>query len=200
MADNRSQKQRAGRARHFTPRLDLTHTQGQGHIKTPSRSIILAARALAQELNIRIPREVVQKVSGVFFLDQAKILQQKQPRTRHNWPDASPDPRGRKRGLTRSNTRAIYDFVTDPLVSQSDRGAPWPNIAEAAGVQLPITEHFNPPGRREISEKAIRTACFWDEGIGNYLMEEEKELTNDQAQNRQLWIKEELPKKLRSRD
>ena len=116
MGANLSRKKRASRARHFTPPPDLTHNKNQGQIKTLSRSTILTAKVLAQELNITILRQVIQKISGVSFTDQLRILQQKQPRTRHNWPKTGPDPRGRKRALTRSNTRAVYDYVTDPLV------------------------------------------------------------------------------------
>jgi hypothetical protein len=70
-------------------------------------------------------------------------------------PDSGPDTRGRKRALTRNNTRAIYSYLIDESVSQEDRGAPWQDIIELAGVKLGETAHFKPIGSRVVNSRLI---------------------------------------------
>jgi hypothetical protein len=50
-------------ARHFTPPIELSLSEG--HAKTPQRSAVIAAKAYAQELGIPIPQSLVFKVTGV---------------------------------------------------------------------------------------------------------------------------------------
>jgi hypothetical protein len=57
-----------------------------------------------------------------------------------------------------------------------DRGKPWQDIAEDAGVILPKTTRFKPPGLCTIEPQSIRRACKSDEGIINTVCDEEKEL------------------------
>jgi len=73
---------RKSRARHFTPPLELTCSNGQ--IKTPQRSAILTAKLLAQELNIQIPQPLLYDLVGVPPRNQSRILATKQVRTLHN--------------------------------------------------------------------------------------------------------------------
>jgi hypothetical protein len=61
-------------------------------------------------------------------------------------PDSGPDPRGAKRAITRLETAAIAAYVDGESVPLNDRGAPWLNLAEASGVQLPETYHHKPLG------------------------------------------------------
>ena len=173
---------RKSRARHFTPPLELTCSNGQ--IKTPQRSAILTAKLLAQELNIQIPQPLLYDLVGVPPRNQSRILATKQVRTLHNQVDKGPDPRGRKRLITRSETAVIANYLDDDLVPLDDKGKPWTDIAEAAGVDLPQTYHFKTPGYRIIDPKAIQRACRDDEGIINSVCEEEKELTKAQATSR----------------
>ena len=124
-------------ARHYTPPPELSLAEGQA--KTPQRAAIIAAKAFAQELGIPIPKSIVRKVTGVSERCQTRILASHQVRTRHNWTDSGPDPRGGTRSITRSETAAIAAYVDDESVSLDDRGAPWPDLAEASGIILPST-------------------------------------------------------------
>jgi hypothetical protein len=124
---------------------------------------------------------------------QTRILASKQPRTLHNQPDLGPDPRGRKRGLNRSDTAAISNYLDDPKVPLDDKGKPWLDIAEDAGVELPKTTHFKPPGTRTITPKSVYIACKADEDIITAVCEEEKELTKEQADYRLDFCTEQLP-------
>ena len=51
-----------------------------------------------------------------------------------------------ERALTRSDTAAVGNYLNDDTVPLKDRGAPWLDVAEAAGVILPETTHFKPGG------------------------------------------------------
>jgi hypothetical protein len=185
-------------ARHFTPPIELS--QSNGHAKTPQRSAVLAIKLVAQELKIQIPQELVQKVTGVAPRIQTRILASKQPRTRHNQPDSGPDPRGQKRAITRSDTAAIAAYADDASVPLDNRGAPWLDLAEASGVQLPQTYHIKPPGYRTIEPQSVQKACKQDEDMTNAVCEEEKELTKDQAIARRDWIDVQLPIRPHSKD
>jgi hypothetical protein len=80
---------------------------------------------------------------------------EKQVRTLHNTVDKGPDPRGRKRALKRSDIVAIADYLNDPYTTLDDKGVPWVDIAEEAGVELPKIVHFKPAGRRLVNLKTI---------------------------------------------
>ena len=71
---------RKSRARHFTPPIELSFSEGQ--IKTPQRCAVLAAKVFSQELGIPICQELVRKVTGVRPRNQTRILASKQVRTR----------------------------------------------------------------------------------------------------------------------
>ena len=174
-------------ARHFTPPIDLFHHSGE-QVKTPQRCGVLYAKAFAQELGISIPTSIVRKITGVPRRIQSRILLEKEPRTLHNQIDKGPDPRGRKKALTRADTAAIAAYLSDSDVDLDDRGKPWLDIAKNAGVTLPETYHFKPPGYRTVNPKAVQQNCKYDEGIINAICEEERELTKDQAENRINWV------------
>jgi hypothetical protein len=108
--------------------------QSEGQAKTPQRAAIIAARAYAQELGILIPQSLVRKVTGVAERVQSRILALKQVKTRYNLPNSGPDPRGRKRYITRADLAAIAAYVDDEIVPLNDRGAPWLDLAEASSV------------------------------------------------------------------
>jgi hypothetical protein len=137
-------KTRRSRVRHFTPPCELTCSDGQ--MKTPQRCAILTARLLVQELNIQIPQPLLYSLTSVPPRNQSRILALKQVRTLHNQVDKGPDLRGRKRALKRSDTAAIADYLDDSNTTLDKKGAPWLDIAEQAGVELPRTTHFKPPG------------------------------------------------------
>ena len=175
---------RKSRARHFTPPPDLKHTQKLKHPRTPSRCGVLWAKAFSQELGITIKQDTIQKLTGIPLSGQTRIIASKQVRTLHNIPDSGPDPRGRKRAIIRQDTSAIADYLDDDTVPLDDRGKPWQDIAEDAGVILPKTTHFKPPGLRTVEPRSIRRACKSDEGIINAVCDEEKELLKPQAKER----------------
>ena len=119
MAPNRTRK---SRARHFTPPLELSSSDGQ--IKTPQRYTILTVKLLVQELNIQIPQPLLYSLTGVPPRNQSRILASKQVRTLHNQVDKGPDPRGRKRALNRSDTTTIADYLNDDSILLDDKGKP----------------------------------------------------------------------------
>jgi hypothetical protein len=139
-------------------------------------------------------------VTGVPPRGQTRILASKQARTLYNQPDSSPDPRGGKRALTRQDTSAIADYTDDGTIPLSDRGAPWLDIAMEAGVTLPETYHFKPPGMRTVTTRAVQRACKSDEDLINAICEEEKELTKKQANARNNFTDIQLQKRPRSRN
>jgi hypothetical protein len=95
--------------------------------------------------------------------------------------------------ITQTETAAIADYLDDDAIPLDEKGKPWTDIAEAAGVVLPQTFHFKPPGHCTIKPEAIQIACQDDEGIINVACEEEKELTLAQATARLDWIDKQLP-------
>jgi hypothetical protein len=117
-------RSRRPRARHFTPPPDLLHTSDHSHPKTPSRCGVLWAKAFAQKLGITIPQETVREVTGIAPRVQTRILASNQVRTLHNQPDSGPDPRGRKRGITRTETAAIALYLDDENVLLNNKGKP----------------------------------------------------------------------------
>jgi hypothetical protein len=190
-------KSRKSRARHYTPPPELFQSSGK-HPQTPSRCGVIFARLYSQELGIPIPSSIVRKVTGIAPRGQTRILSSKQPRTFHNRPDSEPETRGPKRVLTRSETAVIADYLDDETVPLDDRGAPWQDITEAAGVILPKTQHLKPAGLRTITSQSIQRACRHDENIINAVCEEEKELDEKQARPRRLFAEEQLKIRPRS--
>jgi len=150
---------RKSRARHFTPPPDLLYAGNHEHPKTPSRCGVLWAKAFAQKLGITITQETIREVTGIAPRVQTRILASRQARTLHNQPDLGPDPRGKKRSLTRLDTAAIASYADDSQVSLDDRGKPWLDLAEDAGVNLSQTYHFKPPGYRTIEPQSVQRAC-----------------------------------------
>ena len=175
------QKPRKSRARPYTPPPDFVHTAGaQLDPETPSRSRVIMVKLLAQK-DYHIPQEVVREITSVPPRVQSRIIASKQPRRLHNRPDSGPDPRGRKRKLTRSDTAAVGNFLDDDSTTLDEKGLPWQDLAESSGVELPKTYHFKPAGYRELHLKAIQRACKQDEKIINAKAEEEKLLDEKQA-------------------
>jgi hypothetical protein len=147
-------KSRKSRARHFTPPPNLVYS-GHAHPKTPSRSGVLWARAFAQKLGIQISQEIVREVTGIPERVQSRILTSKQARTLYNQEEAGPDPRGRKRVFKRSETAAVSSYLDNLTVSLDNKGKPWQDVIEDAGVILPQPTHFKPPGVRLMTPKSI---------------------------------------------
>ena len=77
------------------------------------------------------------------------ILASKQVKTQHNQPDSGPDAQGRKRELTCTETAAISNYL-------DYKGKPWLDIAEDAGIELPKTSYFKPPGLRTMQSAKKR--------------------------------------------
>ncbi|PQE18257.1 hypothetical protein CJF30_00010974 [Rutstroemia sp. NJR-2017a BBW] len=123
-------RSRRSRARYRTPPPDLF---AENQPQTPQRAGVYWAYQYAHALGITIDRTVIRQVTGV------------PERCR------GPDPRGRKRALTRSGTVAIADYLDDPTTSLDAKGAPWQDLAMAAGIELPSTLHFKPSGIRTLN-------------------------------------------------
>jgi hypothetical protein len=190
MARIRSQKTPKSLARHYTPPPDLADYNGQA--KTPQRSAVFALRAFVQRRKIKITREEIHEISSIVTRIQSRILASKQLRTYHNQPDSGPDNRGRKKALKRSDTAAIAAYCEDESIPLDDRGASWPDIARDAGVDLPFTLHPKTNTYEPLDSKYIRLACWEDEKLINAVCEEEKELGELQAKNRQEYIDKQL--------
>jgi DDE superfamily endonuclease len=155
---------------------------------TPHRSAVFTAHLIAEGQGFKPgdskTEEQVHEAFGVPPRSQRRILATGEVRTFHNRPDSGPDPRGRPRAFTHTETAAIASYLDDPTTSLDDKGAPWKDIAQAAGVELPKTTHFKPPGLRTVQSQTIQHSCKKDEGIINAVCDEEKELNPDQARNR----------------
>jgi hypothetical protein len=121
-------------------------------IRTPQRTAIITCKLLSQR-GLIVPQSIVEEITGVPPRSQTRIIASKQVRTLHNQP--GPDPRGRKRGLTRSDTRAIAEYLDDSNIEADDKGRPWKDIAKDAGVDLPSIHHFKPEGIQTIEGAKI---------------------------------------------
>ena len=183
------------RARYHTPPVELYHL-GHGHAETPSRAAVLAIKAAAQKLQIQIPQSIITEVTGIPPRAQRTI---KQPRRLHNQPDIH-DPRGAKRAFWREDSATIGRYLDDLKVPLDEKGRPWQTIAIEAGVQLPETLHYRPPGTRLVNADTIQRTCKRDEGIINAICEEEKLLKPHQAASRLRWIKTQLELRPHSMD
>ncbi|PQE09266.1 hmg box protein [Rutstroemia sp. NJR-2017a BBW] len=157
-------RSRRSRARCRTPPPDLI---AEKQPRTPQRAGVFWVYQYAQALGITIDRATIRQVTGISERSQSDILHSNRARTCHNQEDGGPDPRGRKRTLTRSDTAAIADYLDDSTTLLDAKGALWQDLATAAGVELPSTQHFKPPGIRTLNGKAIRLACKDDEDIIN---------------------------------
>lgn len=73
-----------------------------------------------------------------------------------------------------------------------DRGAPWLDVAEEAGVKLPETTHFKPPGVREVNAETIQRTCKKDADLFTAVCHEEKKLPPKQTQNRVDFAEQQL--------
>ena len=197
MARIRSQKTPKKLARQYTPPPDLANYEGQA--KTPQRSSVFALRALARRKKLKITREDIHEITGVAPRIQSRILASKQLRTHHNHPDSGPDNRGRKKALTRAETAAIASYCEDESIPLDDRGASWSSIAVEAGVSLPSTYHSKTDSFEPLNSDSIRLQCREDEGLINAVCEEEKELGEKQAKNRQQFVDKQLDKRPHSK-
>ena len=93
----------------------------------------------------------------------------------------------------------IADYLDDYSVPLDDKGQCWLDLTETAGVSLPKTMHFKPPGIRTINAEVAQKACKKDEDIINAVCEE-KELTEGPAKARRIFVNQELPKRPHSED
>jgi hypothetical protein len=142
-------KVRKSVARPYTPPREL-FTEA-GYLTTPQRCGVLWGKLFSQHLGFTIDQETIAAVTRVPPRSQTRILASKQPRTLHKREDLGPDPRGRKRAITRSETAAIASYLEDPTTTLDNKGQSWLDLAESAGVILPKTTHIK-QGKEEIVE------------------------------------------------
>lgn len=187
------QRTRPSRAKHVTPPKALSFATG--HHTTPQRTGVFLCKEIAFQKGVKITAEEVRGFTGVPPRSQTDILKSKEVRMlNHSLEPQEPDPRALSRCITRQQTQAIYDYLTDERIPPRQRSKPWPDIFLAAtGESLPQTLHSN--GYRDVEPQTIRIWCKRDEGIGNFKREEEKELTDAQATNRKKWIDIQLPQR-----
>ena len=198
MARVRSYKAQKAQVRYYTPPPDFADYNGQA--KTPQRSAVFALRAFARKRGIEIKAEEVREITSVPPRNQTRICQSKQLRTRHNQCDSGLDPRGRTPSIKRSETAAISNYAEDDSIPLEDRSVPWLDLAEAAGVELPLTFHRKTQDDRTVTSKAVHRRCRDDEDLINTICEEEKELPPKQAKQRLEHADEELKERLHSID
>jgi DDE superfamily endonuclease len=190
------QKTRRSRARHFTPPLDLNQCDGQA--RTPQRAGVFYAKLFAQALGTPIPSSIVEQITHIPPRTQSYILKTGHIRTLHNATEG-PDPRGRPRTLSRGDTAAIADYLEDPNTTLEEKGAPWLDIAEQAGVHVGETTHMKPPGKRTLNTRSVQHACKRDEDIINALADEEKLLPKSVAEAKSDWSTQQLKERPYSR-
>lgn len=65
-------------------------------------------------------------------------------------------------------------------------------LAQVTDGPLPATTHFKPSGKRTVEPQAIQQACKEDEGVINAVAEEEKELPQNLADQRDDWAGDQL--------
>ena len=170
------------RKKHYTPPPTLfSHS---GILETPQRANIIFAKALEQELSVPIPSALLTRLTGASTRSQSRIAASKEVRTLHNRPDNGQDPRGRVPALTRTDVATIEGYLSDENEPPEDRGVPWLDVAEAAGVGLPETTHFKPQGKREVTSHIVQQVCKKDAGIIDAVCHEEKKLLPKQADDR----------------
>jgi hypothetical protein len=87
-------------------------------------------------------------------------------RTLHNQPDSGSDPRGRPSVFIYSETAAITSYPDDSIVPLDNKGKPWKDITEAAGVGLPKTTHFKPPGRQTVNSRTVHVGSHVNSPFG----------------------------------
>lgn len=177
---------RKRRARHYTPPPDLC-PQNEGHASTPRRAGVFWAKVYSQATGINIPTSVIESVTRIPPRTQSHILSTNHVRTTHNIEDSGPDPRAPKPAFTKSDTSAIFDYLVHPLTHIDDKGKPWQDIVVDAGVDLPQTRHFKPPGLWDMNPKGIQQSLKHNEGIINAVCEEETELPKRLANERIDW-------------
>jgi hypothetical protein len=163
---------------------------------------VFLCKEIAFQKNVQITQEEVREYTGVPPRRQTEILKSKEVRMLHqSLEPQEPDPRAQHRCITRQQTRAIYDYLTDESIPARQRCKPWADVFLAAtGDVLPQTLHHKPFGYRDLEPKTIQIYCKQDEGIGSFNREEEKELTRAQATNRTNRIDKQLPKRPHSAD
>ena len=138
---------------YYTPPPDFSAKEGQAN--TPQRSAVIFAKYLSQETKIPIPQSTIRRITNLPERTQTRILAEKEVRTLHNRQDLRPDPRGRKRAILRLDSATISDYLDNPTVPLDDRGKPWLDLAEDAGIHLPKTQHFKPPGIRTVEPQTV---------------------------------------------
>lgn len=182
---------RSPRIKHVTPPLALS--VATGHHSTPQRVGVFLCKEIAFQKKIKIPTSEVQAFTGVPPRSQSEILKSKEVRMlHHSLEPQEPDPRAPLRQITRLQTQAIYNYLTDERIPPRERNKPWQDVFLAAtGEPLPQTIHTE--GFRDINPQTIQIWCRKDEGIGSFKREEEKELTPTQARKRREWINIQLP-------
>ena len=98
------------------------------------------------------------------------------------------------RTITYQQTQDIFDYLTNENISQRLRSKPWQDIFEAATKQsLPETLHTADKSYQAVKSQTIQLWCKRDYKLGSFRLEEEKELTKNQATRRKDWINKQLP-------
>ena len=146
-------KVRKSVARPYTPPQELF--ADSGILTTPQRCGVLWGKLFSQHLGLPIDQETIEAVTKVPPQSQTRILTLKQSRTLHNRENLSPNPCGHKRALKRSNTATVTSYLNDPTTTLNDKGQPWLNLAESAGITLPKTRHIKASKFQDVEPQTV---------------------------------------------
>ncbi len=82
--------------------------------------------------------------------------------------------------------------MRDLNVPLDNKGKPWLDIVDVARVDIPQTEHFKPPGLRDINPLSVQQTIKKQEGILNAVCKKEKELPKPLARECRTWANNNL--------
>jgi len=106
-------------------------TEPQKHDHTPQKAAVLGTLVYLHDHYIRVPKEDVFHYFNVPPRTGYRWTTKSEPRRLHNRPDSGPDPRGRKRKLTREDLRTMKDILAGGF---QNRVLNWRQLATAAGI------------------------------------------------------------------
>jgi len=101
------------------------------HFSTPKKAAVLGTLHYLQDHHIRVRKEDVFRYFNISRRTGFYWAVENEPRRLHNHPDSGPDPRGRKRKLTREDLQKMEDILMGGF---EWRVLNWQQLATAAGI------------------------------------------------------------------
>jgi hypothetical protein len=115
-------------------------TESQKHDHTPKKAAVLSTISYLNDHHMRLRKREVFQYFDIPERTGFRWTAKNEPRRLHNRPDLGPDPRGRKRKLTRDDLRKMEDFLSGGFQC---RVLNWRQLATAVGIP-------------EVSDRTIR--------------------------------------------